>query len=161
MKKYSVTLTEDELSRLYDALSAKDEDIENARECGDYTADEAAEATAGNADARAALNAAAEVPDETPPAVDATPPPDDIGEIISDGDSDDDGRGYCITIERTLSRGVWFKAADDDAARTKAERINAYIQEHPGEIEDAGEHWDYALDDTQTGRTVKPWTNNT
>jgi hypothetical protein len=157
MKKYTVTLTEDQLETLLEGLDARDENAKEAHKYGDYTGEEYDEINARQASARAALNAAAEVTEDAPPAVDAAPAPAalDIGEILTGADSNDGGRDYCMTIERSLTRGFWFKAASDEDSEDIAEKIAEYAKEHPDEMEDSGVHWDYAID--HKGRTVKDW----
>ena len=62
---------------------------------------------------------------------------------------------YCITMERTLMLSVDFEAKDDDEALARAEQI--YYGTKPDEFEEGSEHFDYALNDTRTGRALVNW----
>lgn len=62
---------------------------------------------------------------------------------------------YCITMERTLMLAVDFEAENDDEACALAEQI--YLGTEAGEFESGSEQFDYALNDTKTGRTLVDW----
>lgn len=62
-----------------------------------------------------------------------------------------------ITIERTLSRGYEIEYSTLEDLRQKADALLEQVQQHPEEMEGAGESWDYAAVDENTGNDLIPW----
>lgn len=62
-----------------------------------------------------------------------------------------------ITIERTLSRGYEIEYSTLEDLRQKADALLEQVQQHPEEMEDCGEAWDYAATDADGYRDLIPW----
>ena len=57
-----------------------------------------------------------------------------------------------VTVERVLSRGYTVEVKDPSEVEEAAEAL----MDHPEEMEDSGENWDYAVSDEE-GRDLIPW----
>lgn len=61
-----------------------------------------------------------------------------------------------VTVERVLSRGYTVEVKDPSEVEEAAEDLMDHLMEHPEEMEDSGENWDYAVSDEE-GRDLIPW----
>ena len=61
-----------------------------------------------------------------------------------------------VTVERVLSRGYTVEVKDPSEVEEAAEALMEHLMEHPEEMEDSCENWDYAVSDEE-GRDLIPW----